>query len=315
MFDTLPIDIKDEKDMKPGDLVFISGIYNEGVKFKNSPHNMKHIEVWLGKGQKTIGSRWQRGTVSIFDSYKFESKTYHDMQYHFKSIDTWLKGFCKSACVEHPWKLKSRPVMFSEKSVFAKKKLGKKRSSEKELKIKNNEKTGRKQTANKSRAKSAIKTLPNRVEKPVKRSKQLKMKADLEDTRTLISQEFVTDFGDLDLEGDIEQAAETAQQELSAAHGAQFRGQINGDDAVEEDFDLEGAEDCFNDGMGDEESDSDQEESFDQDDEEPNGLDDDDDDDEGFNYHDDDSSLFASSLEDPMHSNGELLTNPFDNFL
>merc|ERR1712117_138719 len=79
---------------------------------------MKHVEIWLGKGQKTIGSRWQRGTVSIFDSYRFESKTYHNMEYHFKSIDTWLKGFCRSVCPDHPWRLK-RPIEITEKSIFS----------------------------------------------------------------------------------------------------------------------------------------------------------------------------------------------------
>ena len=39
------------------------------------------------------------------------------MQYHFKSIDTWLKGICKSHCTEHSWtRSKYQP---GKKSIFA----------------------------------------------------------------------------------------------------------------------------------------------------------------------------------------------------
>ena len=41
--------------------------------------------------------------VQFFDSYKFVSTSYHSMQYHFKSINTWLEGICKSHCKEHAW--------------------------------------------------------------------------------------------------------------------------------------------------------------------------------------------------------------------
>ena len=33
--------------------------------------------------------------VQIHDSYRFVSKSYHSMKYHFKSIDTWLNGVCR----------------------------------------------------------------------------------------------------------------------------------------------------------------------------------------------------------------------------
>ncbi|XP_072040892.1 LOW QUALITY PROTEIN: uncharacterized protein [Amphiura filiformis] len=101
-YDTLPITIDDEKDMTPGDLVFISGIYHS-KKSKKQKHNMVHVEIWAGEGAKTIGARWQKGKVQVFDSYRFEAKSYHSMQYHFKSIDTWLQGICKSYCPEHRW--------------------------------------------------------------------------------------------------------------------------------------------------------------------------------------------------------------------
>ena len=41
--------------------------------------------------------------VQYHDSYKFAAKSYHSMEYHFKSIDTWLMGICKSHCKEHSW--------------------------------------------------------------------------------------------------------------------------------------------------------------------------------------------------------------------
>jgi len=40
--------------------VFISGIYHN-PKSKKQRHNMVHVEVWAGDGDKTIGARWQRG--------------------------------------------------------------------------------------------------------------------------------------------------------------------------------------------------------------------------------------------------------------
>eukprot|EP00043_Microstomoeca_roanoka_P019200 m.213439 g.213439 ORF g.213439 m.213439 type:complete len:306 (-) comp16955_c0_seq1:2664-3581(-) len=101
-FDTLPIALKRE-EMKPGDLVFISGTYyNENSK--RQKHDMVHVEIWLGEGEKTIGARYQHGVLQIHDSYKFVSKSYYDMKFHFRSIDTWLDGVCQSFCSEHDWK-------------------------------------------------------------------------------------------------------------------------------------------------------------------------------------------------------------------
>ena len=56
---------------------------------------MVHVEIWAGDGEKTLGARWQRGAVQVHDSYKFVSKTYGNMTYHFRSIDTWLMGICR----------------------------------------------------------------------------------------------------------------------------------------------------------------------------------------------------------------------------
>ena len=118
MYDTLPITIDREEDMKPGDLVFISAIYYN-KKSKKQPHNMTHVEIWLGDGPKTIGARWNNGKVQVFDSYKFTAKSYHSETYIFKSIDTWLMGICRSHCPDHMWKTRSERFKPSKKSVFS----------------------------------------------------------------------------------------------------------------------------------------------------------------------------------------------------
>ncbi|XP_074655111.1 uncharacterized protein LOC141908801 [Tubulanus polymorphus] len=118
MYDLLPIDVQREQDMKPGDLVFISGIYHN-KKSKKQRHNMVHVEIWAGDGIKTIGARWQKGKVQVFDSYKFKATAYHSCKYHFKSIDTWLMGICKSYCPTHPWKKSKFKKPPSSRSIFA----------------------------------------------------------------------------------------------------------------------------------------------------------------------------------------------------
>ena len=100
--------------MRPGDLVFISGTYFS-ERSKQQRHGMVHVEIWMGQGEKTVGARWQRGRqvdlqgdlhrevtvsvcvcrVEVHESYQFVSKSYHSMQYHFRSIDTWLQGVCR----------------------------------------------------------------------------------------------------------------------------------------------------------------------------------------------------------------------------
>ena len=104
-YDTLPIKLTKEQ-MRPGDLVFISGTYfKEGRK--QQIHNMVHVEIWMGDGDKTLGARNQRGVIEVHDSYAFVSKGYGNMEYHFRSLDTWLDGVCVSHCPDHAWKTKS----------------------------------------------------------------------------------------------------------------------------------------------------------------------------------------------------------------
>ena len=62
---------------------------------KKQPHNITHVEIMLGEDEKTVGARWNNGRIQIFDSYKFDSKSYHSPQYIIKSLDTWLMGQCK----------------------------------------------------------------------------------------------------------------------------------------------------------------------------------------------------------------------------
>jgi len=102
-YDTLPRSLSFE-EMKPGDLVFYQGKYCDKTK-RNQIHHMTHVEIFLGgeTGESTIGARYKTGTIQIFDSYKFESKTWDLTRYHFKSIDTWIEGICKSFCGTHRW--------------------------------------------------------------------------------------------------------------------------------------------------------------------------------------------------------------------
>jgi len=42
--------------------------------------------------------------VQYFDSFKFTSTAYHSIEFHYRSIDTWLEGVCRSWCQTHEWK-------------------------------------------------------------------------------------------------------------------------------------------------------------------------------------------------------------------
>ncbi|CAF1334184.1 unnamed protein product [Adineta steineri] len=116
MYDTLPKTITSLSDVKPGDLVFISATYYN-PKMKKQRHDLTHVEIMLGEGEKTIGARWNNGKVQFFDSYKFVSKSYHSQVYTIKSLDPWLKGICKSCCTEHPWR-RRRYKKVNKNSIF-----------------------------------------------------------------------------------------------------------------------------------------------------------------------------------------------------
>ncbi len=96
--DTLPITLTLEQ-MKPGDLIFYSGTYFN-TKLRAQKHDMVHVEIFTGgeTGEQSIGARWQKGVVKYFDSFKFTSTSYHSIQFHFRSLETWLDGICRSHC-------------------------------------------------------------------------------------------------------------------------------------------------------------------------------------------------------------------------
>ncbi len=91
--------------MKPGDLIFYSATYYNKNKTSYA-HNMVHVEIFVGgeTGEQSIGARWQKGTVQLFDSFRFESKNYYDIKFHFKSLESWIDGTCESFCKQHPWR-------------------------------------------------------------------------------------------------------------------------------------------------------------------------------------------------------------------
>jgi hypothetical protein len=119
-FDMLRQSISFE-EMKPGDLIFYEGIYNSS-RSKPQKHNMVHVEIFVGgaTGEATIGARFQKGVIKEFDSYKFKSSTWDLVQYHFKSLDSWLEGKHESNCSEHPWHSEQLALMAAagKRSIF-----------------------------------------------------------------------------------------------------------------------------------------------------------------------------------------------------
>lgn len=104
-FDTLP-DIVSFNDIREGDLIFYEAIYYPEKRLKEQPHNIVHVEIFLGNKfypERTIASRDKFGVVEYNDTYKFTSENYYDIKYHFRSIDPWLKGIHKSYCQDHKW--------------------------------------------------------------------------------------------------------------------------------------------------------------------------------------------------------------------
>lgn len=96
-FDTLNESISNIESLRPGDLIFVEGRYFN-PKSKRQKYDIVHVEVYLGDG-KTIGARAQRGVVSIHDSYQYTSKLYEITNYHFRSLEPWLRG---ELCPAHP---------------------------------------------------------------------------------------------------------------------------------------------------------------------------------------------------------------------
>jgi hypothetical protein len=117
-FDILPEEIS-FNELEEGDLIFYEANYHPEKGWKSQPHNMVHVEIFLGgkeTPEKTIAARDRLGVVEYNDTYQFTSENYYDIKYHFRSINTWLRGIHKSICNEHKWHdelLDNKPNKFS----------------------------------------------------------------------------------------------------------------------------------------------------------------------------------------------------------
>lgn len=116
--DTCPQELK-FSELIPGDLIFYTATFFKEKGWKSQPHDMVHVEIYLGGNdfpERTIGSRDRFGVVELNDTYQFTSENYYDIKYHFRSLDTWLRGIHKSFCLEHKWHdelLDNNPNKFS----------------------------------------------------------------------------------------------------------------------------------------------------------------------------------------------------------
>ena len=45
------------------------------------------------------------GRVACHESFKFESQKYFNIKYHYRSLETWLDGVCRSWCEKHSWQV------------------------------------------------------------------------------------------------------------------------------------------------------------------------------------------------------------------
>ena len=117
-YDMLPEEIPFEKTQK-GDLVFYSADYFPGKKRKKFIHDMVHVEILTGEGEKTIGSRKKDSTVQEFHCYKLKENKSYRYVYHFKSIDPWLRGILKSYCSEHKWERNNTDKIHTEISKYS----------------------------------------------------------------------------------------------------------------------------------------------------------------------------------------------------
>jgi hypothetical protein len=112
-------EVTDHTLLEPGDLVFYAGDYTN-PKAKRQKHRMVHVEVFLGgeSGRGTIGARWKKGVVSLFDDYAFEATSWGNVSFHFCKIDPWLNGECVPKH-SHLWRMRSLEWMSNAKSVFS----------------------------------------------------------------------------------------------------------------------------------------------------------------------------------------------------
>ncbi|CAD7947072.1 unnamed protein product [Amoebophrya sp. A25] len=113
----------EEKDMKPGDLIFYEATYHD--HWRKAQHwNITHIEVYLGPGKQTIGSRWKQH-VAFHDTYElgtddFPSKLWKVHKFHFMSLEPWLESFTlpEFTIAEAYEKFPVMPPPSNHKSIF-----------------------------------------------------------------------------------------------------------------------------------------------------------------------------------------------------
>ena len=44
---------------------FIAAITEPSIEGKPQKHNMVHVEIWLGDGEKTVGARYHKGRYAL----------------------------------------------------------------------------------------------------------------------------------------------------------------------------------------------------------------------------------------------------------
>ena len=71
-----------------------------GIMYSSSPSGFPPRSLWP-RPSLAAGARDKNGAVDIFNDFRFQSQSYEVLGYHFRSIDTWLGGICKSFCPEH----------------------------------------------------------------------------------------------------------------------------------------------------------------------------------------------------------------------
>jgi hypothetical protein len=98
-------------DLKPGDLIFWTGTYNDPNK-KALKHDLVHVEIYTGTGpigEGTLGSRYEgegveQPGVAEFESWRtFGGHGAHGHAVLFRSIDSWLEGVCINHCKSCSW--------------------------------------------------------------------------------------------------------------------------------------------------------------------------------------------------------------------
>ena len=114
MYETLQTQSIPKSRLRPGDLIFYAGEYRDPEKAPKR-HQMVHIEIYLGPGDRSIGSRsacWQyidKGLkketselsgvqlsgVQVYQSYLCVSRKWFPPQVTYCSLDKWLEGQCQ----------------------------------------------------------------------------------------------------------------------------------------------------------------------------------------------------------------------------